>query len=101
PSAIAKPNAKRSAGNKPKGSAETNTTVVAARVAPKLNDMMLPDSVMKVMPTATQPTNDTVVASERRLVAEKKPGVSAAATTSATQSRTRTMCSNVMPRPDA
>jgi hypothetical protein len=43
-----------------------------------LNDMMLPDRVTKVAPTATQPMNETVVNSERTLVVEKNPGVDAA-----------------------
>jgi len=51
------------------------TTVVADIVAPMLNDMMLPLSVINVIPTATQPMKDTVVKSERMLVVERNPGV--------------------------
>ena len=51
------------------------TMVVAAIATPMLNDMMLPLSVMNVIPTATQPMKETVVKSERMLVTEKKPGV--------------------------
>ena len=51
-----------------------NTMVVTDSVAPRQNDITLPDSVMNVMPTATQPMNDMVVSSENRLVAVRKPG---------------------------
>ena len=60
-----------------------NTIVVAPSVAPSANDMMLPESVMKVMPMATQPMNDMVVSSEIRLTVDRKPGVRSAKTTSA------------------
>ena len=50
--------------------------------------MMLPLSVMKVMPTATQPMNEVVFKSENRLTAVKKPGVTAATTISASSAAT-------------
>ncbi len=53
------------------------------------NDMMLPLSVMKVMPTATQPMNDVVFNNENRLTAVKKPGVVAATTSSASKAAKR------------
>ncbi len=66
-----------------------NTMVVTDSVAPRQNDMTLPDSVMNVMPTATQPMNDMVVSSENRLVVVRNPGVAMAAATSAATAATR------------
>ena len=54
--------------------------------------MMLPDSVMKVMPTATQPMNDTVVSKASRLMREKKPGVATAQASKASTATMRTIC---------
>src|SRR5215475_3668735 len=88
-----KANAATSAPARPIGRLAMNTIVVTLRVAPRQNDMTLPDSVMKVIPTATQPMNDMVVASENRLVAVRKPGVAAAAVTSASTAATRTAAS--------
>src|SRR5262245_30885389 len=88
-----KANAATSAPARPIGRLAMNTIVVTLRVAPRQNDMTLPDSVMKVIPTATQPMNDMVVASENRLVAVRKPGVAAAAITSASAAATRTAAS--------
>jgi len=56
------------------------TMPLVDNVTPSENDMMLPLSVMKVMPTATQPMKDVVLSSENRLTAVKKPGVVRAAT---------------------
>src|SRR5215510_815530 len=94
-----KANAATSAPARPIGRLAMNTIVVTDRVAPRQNDMTLPDSVMKVMPTATQPMNDIVVASENRLVAVRKPGVATAAATSASTATTRTAASTRL-RPD-
>ena len=58
----------------PSGSAAMNTMPLVDSVTPSANDMMLPLSVMKVMPTATQPMKDVVFSSEKRLTAVKKPG---------------------------
>ena len=66
-----------------------NTIVVTDRVAPRQNDITLPESVMNVMPTATQPMNDMVVSSENRLVVVRKPGVAIAAAISASTAATR------------
>ena len=59
----------------PSGSAAMNTIPLVDSVTPSANDMMLPLSVMKVMPTATQPMNEVVFKSENRLTVVKKPGV--------------------------
>ena len=66
-----------------------NTMVVTDSVAPRQNDITLPDSVMNVMPTATQPMNDMVVSSENMLVVVRNPGVAMAAATSASTAATR------------
>ncbi len=63
--------------------------VVAPSVAPSANDMMLPESVMKVMPMATQPMNDIVVISDTRLTVDRNPGVPSANATSATNAIAR------------
>ena len=47
----------------------------ADTVAPRQSDMMLPVSVMKVMPTATQPMNEIALSSALMLSGEVKPGV--------------------------
>jgi hypothetical protein len=51
--------------------------------------MMLPESVMKVMPMATQPMNDIVVISDTRLTVDRNPGVLSANATSATNAMSR------------
>ena len=66
-----------------------NTIPLVESVTPSENDMMLPLSVMKVMPTATQPMNDVVFSSENRLTAVKKPGVVTATPTSASTASKR------------
>ena len=66
-----------------------NTMVVAPSVAPSANDMMLPESVMKVMPMATQPMNDMVVSSEIMLTVDRKPGVRSANQASAASASRR------------
>ena len=68
------------AGRRPSGKAAMKTIPLVDNVTPSENDMMLPLSVMKVMPTATQPMKDVVFSSEKRLTAVKKPGVVSAAT---------------------
>jgi hypothetical protein len=88
-SAALKANATMSAPVRPSGRLAMNTIVVTDRVAPRQNDITLPESVMNVMPTATQPMNDMVVASENRLVAVRKPGVAKAAATTASTAAAR------------
>ena len=58
-------------------------------VAPRQNDMILPLMVIKVMPTATQPMNETVVSIDRTLGFEENPGVARATTMSAPSAVTR------------
>ena len=88
---IAAPNANAmsSAGINPSGSTAMNTIPLVESVTPSANDMMLPLSVMKVMPTATQPMNDVVFKSENRLTAVKKPWVVAATAISASTAASR------------
>ena len=74
----------------PAFTADANITDAAAVVTPRASDMMLPLSEIIVMPAATQPTNDVVVSSERRLGVEKKLGVIATATASASSAAART-----------
>ena len=80
-------NATASAPASPSGRLNVNTMVVAPSVAPSANDMMLPESVMKVMPMATQPMNDIVVISDTRLTFERKPGVPSANAANAASAR--------------
>jgi hypothetical protein len=47
----------------------------AERVAPRHSDIMFPERVMKVIPTATQPIKDMEVSRAARLGVETKPGV--------------------------
>ena len=56
------------------------TSADADSVAPRQSDMMLPVSVMKVMPTATQPMNEMALSSALMLSCEVKPGVVSANT---------------------
>ena len=64
--------------------------------------MRFPLSVMKVIPTATQPIKEVVFRSENRLIAVKKPGVVMATVKSArtaikriaTSTRPRVECGN-------
>ena len=72
----------------------------ADSVAPRQSDMMLPVSVMKVMPTATQPMNEMALSSALMLSCEVKPGVVSANTAIAAMVMTRiarTMWRVVMP----
>ena len=57
-----------------------NISADADNVAPRQSDMMLPVSVMKVMPTATQPMNEIALSSALMLSGEVKPGVVSAKT---------------------
>ena len=86
-----------SAAGNPSGSADMNTMPLVESVTLSANDMMLPLSVMKVMPTATQPMNDVVFSSENRLTAVKKPGVVATMIKSANKAATR-MATSTRPR---
>ena len=74
---------------KPQRQARLKTIVVAPSVAPRANDMMLPESVMKVMPMATQPMKEIVVISDTRLTFERKPGVPSANAANAASAATR------------
>jgi hypothetical protein len=74
------------------------TMVVADKVAPRQNDMTFPLRVMKVMPTATQPTKDIVVSSDRILVVERNPGVARAAMTRLPPASIRTRMSTRLRR---
>jgi hypothetical protein len=95
----AAPNAKATinAPARPSGSAAMNTMPLVESVTLSANDMMLPLSVMKVMPTATQPMNEVVFNRENRLTAVKKPGVVTAAATSA-NTATKRIATNTFPR---
>ena len=63
------------------------TSADADSVAPRQSDMMLPVSVMKVMPTATQPMNEMALSSALMLSGEVKPGVVSANTAIAARRR--------------
>ena len=63
------------AGHSPSGRAATKTMVVADNPTPRLKDIRLPPMVMKLIPTATQPTKDMVVRKERMAGADRNPGV--------------------------
>ena len=52
----------------------------AASVAPRHSDMMLPERVMKVIPTATQPIKEMEVRRAAMLGVEINPGVARAPT---------------------
>jgi hypothetical protein len=60
---------------------------------------MLPLSVMNVIPMATQPMKEAVFKSENKLTFVKKPGVPAAAATSANKAAKR-IPTNTRPRPE-
>ena len=77
-----------------------NTSAEADSVAPRQSDMMLPVSVMKVIPTATQPMNEMALSRALMLICEVKPGVVSANTAMAAMVTTRmprTMRRSVMP----
>ena len=67
--------AARNAGRMPKDRHARNISADADTVAPSASDMMLPVSVMNVMPTATQPTNEIAVRSALKLSGVRNPGV--------------------------
>ena len=58
--------------------------------------MMLPESVMKVMPMATQPMKDIVVISDTRLTVDRNPGVPSANATSAASAIARTASTHAL-----
>src|SRR5262245_36224934 len=65
-----------SAGAKPTAlSIVTNTNDVAAAVAPRANDIIVPPRVMKVIPAAMQPITDAVLISAVKLGIDRKLGV--------------------------
>ncbi len=67
--------ASANAGQTPKASVARKTIAEAETVAPSASDIMLPVSVMKVMPTATQPMKDMALSSAKKLGSEMIPGV--------------------------
>ncbi len=67
--------ATRNAGNTPIDKLARKISAEAETVAPRHSDMMLPVSVMKVMPTATQPMNEMALSSALMLSGEVNPGV--------------------------
>ncbi len=73
--ATANNNVSKNAGRIPNDNVARNIRAEAETVAPSASDMMLPVSVMNVMPTATQPTNEMAVNSALRLRGVRKPGV--------------------------
>ena len=78
-----------------------NTIPLVESVTPSANDMIFPLSVMKVIPTATQPMKDVVFNSENRLTVVKKPGVANAAATSASNAAKRIATSTRARAPNA
>ena len=74
-----------------------NTMPLVESVTLSANDMILPLSVMKVMPTATQPMKEVVFNSENKLTAVKNPGVVATMARSANRAATR-MPTSTRPR---
>jgi hypothetical protein len=89
---MAMPNASAStnAGRIPADRLARKTSAEAETVAPSASDMMLPVSVMKVMPTATQPMNDMAVSRALMLSSEVNPGVLSAKLASASPAMART-----------
>lgn len=73
----------------PCGRTARNTIADADNVAPRAKDMILPLTVMNVMPTAGQPINDVVVSNEKTLTGERKPGVVTARAARMTRATTR------------
>ena len=67
--------ASRNAGNTPSDRLARKTSADADTVAPRQSDMMLPVSVMNVMPTATQPMKEMALSSALMLIGDVKPGV--------------------------
>src|SRR5437016_8540802 len=65
----------RNAGRMPADRLDRKMRADADSVAPRQSDMMLPVSVMKVMPTATQPMNEIALSSALMMIGEVKPGV--------------------------
>ena len=75
------------------------TSADADTVAPRQSDMMLPVSVMKVMPTATQPMNEMALSSALMLSGEVKPGVVSANSAMAAPAAMRTPSTRCRARP--
>src|SRR3954465_7225411 len=91
----------RDAGRMPADRLAKKTSADADSVAPRQSDMMLPVSVMKVMPTATQPMNEMALSNALMLICEVKPGVVSAKIAIAAMAIVRiarTMWRVVMPR---
>jgi hypothetical protein len=107
----------KNAANTPNDKLARKISAEADTVAPRQRDMMLPVSVMKVMPTATQPMSEMALSNALMLSGEMKPGVpsaKAAIVPPATMRTASTRCraraprrrnrarsnSSLMPRPD-
>ncbi len=67
--------ASTNAGEIPSDKLAKKINADADTVAPRHSDMTLPVSVMKVMPTATQPIKEIAVSSALTLSGDVKPGV--------------------------
>ena len=67
--------ARSKAGIMPNDNVARKISADAETVAPSASDMMLPVSVMKVIPTATQPTKEIAVSSALMLSRDRNPGV--------------------------
>ena len=90
--------ASTNAGRMPSDRLARKTSAEADSVAPRQSDMMLPVSVMKVIPTATQPMNEMALSRALKLICEVKPGVVSANTAIAAMV-TALMPNTMRPRP--
>src|SRR4029078_5829344 len=75
-----KASARRKAGKIPTDRLAKKTSADADSVAPRHSDIILPVSVMKVIPTATHPMNEMALSRALMLSCEVKPGVVSANT---------------------
>ena len=76
--APAKARVSSTAGTRPVGRRTMKAMAEAEAVAPRLKEMTLPLSVTKLIPTATQPTTDVVLAMAIRFGRDRNPGVATA-----------------------
>src|SRR5215472_12953617 len=65
----------KNAANTPNDRLARKISAEADTVAPRQRDMMLPVSVMKVMPMATQPMSEMALSNALMLSDDMKPGV--------------------------
>ena len=72
------PIANTSAGTIPNARPEMKMREQAESVTPKHSDMILPERVIKVIPTATQPIKDIEVNRATMLGVDRNPGVARA-----------------------